>query len=135
MLMDFNFSFKYVCGHASHPCHHNEYFNYYSHKQDDLCKRPRDISPVQIASKLLPFEFLKEHLSTCNTLQQLTDYQNCHIILKDISASVAGNVLSMCHTISQPRFSQIHNIGNNANIGIRGFTTGKQKNPVTKCYP
>ena len=25
-------------------------------------------------------------------------------------------------------FSQTHNIGNNANIGIRGFTTWKQKN-------
>ena len=30
-------------------------------------------------------------------------------------------------------FSQTHNIGNNANIGITGFTMWK-KNPVTKCY-
>ena len=31
-------------------------------------------------------------------------------------------------------FSQTHKIGNNANIGIRGFTMCKQKNPITKCY-
>ena len=28
----------------------------------------------------------------------------------------------------------MHKNGNNTNIGIRGFTTWKQKNPVTKCY-
>ena len=32
-------------------------------------------------------------------------------------------------------FHKLHEIGNNANIGIRGFTTRKQKIPVTKCYP
>ena len=37
--------------------------------------------------------------------------------------------------LQKSSFSQTHNIGNNANIGIRGFTTWKQKkNPVTKCY-
>ena len=30
---------------------------------------------------------------------------------------------------------KLDDIGNNANIGIRGFTTRKQKIPVTKCYP
>ena len=28
-----------------------------------------------------------------------------------------------------------HKNGNNANIGIRGFISWKQKNSVTKCYP
>ena len=37
--------------------------------------------------------------------------------------------------VGESGFSQTHNIGNNANIGIRGFTMWKQKNPVTKCYP
>ena len=32
-------------------------------------------------------------------------------------------------------FGQTHNIDNNVNIRIRGFTTQKQKIPVTKCYP
>ena len=32
-------------------------------------------------------------------------------------------------------FVQTHNIGNHANIGIRGFTMWKQKLPATKCYP
>ena len=32
-------------------------------------------------------------------------------------------------------FHKLDEIGNEANIGIGGFTTGKQKNPVTKCYP
>ena len=32
-------------------------------------------------------------------------------------------------------FSQTHNIGNNAHISIRGFTTQQQNIPVTKCYP
>ena len=30
---------------------------------------------------------------------------------------------------------KLDEIGNNANIGIRGFTMWKQKNPVLKCYP
>ena len=41
-----------------------------------------------------------------------------------------------CSFISeQSGFSQTHNIGNNANIDIRGFTTLKEINPMTKCYP
>ena len=32
-------------------------------------------------------------------------------------------------------FHKLDEIGNNANIGIRGFTTWKQKNPVAKCTP
>ena len=32
-------------------------------------------------------------------------------------------------------FLKLDKIGNNANIGIRGFTVWKQKIPVTKCYP
>ena len=35
---------------------------------------------------------------------------------------------------SHSSFLQTHNIDNYANIGIRGFTTRKQKIPVTKCY-
>ena len=35
----------------------------------------------------------------------------------------------------QSGFSQMHNISNNANIGITGFAMWKQKIPVTKCYP
>ena len=31
-------------------------------------------------------------------------------------------------------FYQLDEIGNNDNIGIRGFTTWKQKNSVTKCF-
>ena len=33
------------------------------------------------------------------------------------------------------RFSQTHNIGNNANIGIRDFTTWKQKKNSNKILP
>ena len=32
-------------------------------------------------------------------------------------------------------FLQTHNIGNNADISIRDFTSWKQKIPITKCYP
>ena len=32
-------------------------------------------------------------------------------------------------------FFEMHKNGNNANIGIRGFISWKQKIPVTKCYP
>ena len=32
-------------------------------------------------------------------------------------------------------FNKLDKIGNNANIGIRGFTRWKQKIPVTKWYP
>ena len=32
-------------------------------------------------------------------------------------------------------FYKLDEISNDANTGIRGFTTWKQKNPVTKCYP
>ena len=35
----------------------------------------------------------------------------------------------------ESRFSQIYNIGNNANIDIRGFTTGKQKKSSDKMLP
>ena len=37
--------------------------------------------------------------------------------------------------LSESGFSQIHNIGNNANIGIRGFTTWKQKKSSNKMLP
>ena len=37
--------------------------------------------------------------------------------------------------VNHSRFSQIHNIGNNANIGIRGFTMGKQKKFSDKMLP
>ena len=41
-----------------------------------------------------------------------------------------------CHRFSfEFSFLQTHNIGNNANIGIKVFTTWKQNIPVTKCYP
>ena len=40
--------------------------------------------------------------------------------------------LQINHWYLQLGFSQIDEIGNNANIGISGFTTWK--NPVTKCY-
>ena len=32
------------------------------------------------------------------------------------------------------RFHKLDKISNNANIGVRGFTTWKEKIPVTKCY-
>ena len=32
-------------------------------------------------------------------------------------------------------FHKLYEIGNNANIDIRGFATWKQKHPVAKCYP
>ena len=32
-------------------------------------------------------------------------------------------------------FHKLDEIGHYANIGIRFFTTRKQKSPVTKCYP
>ena len=51
---------------------------------------------------------------------------------------VAGNFLKHLKTLKRQfpsSFSQTHNIGNNANDGIRGFTTWKHKNPMTKCYP
>ena len=37
--------------------------------------------------------------------------------------------------IIESSFSQIHKICINGNIGIRGFSTWKQKNPPTKYYP
>ena len=80
--------------------HHNKMFNFYSHKQDDLCKRPRDISPIQIASKLYLFEFVKQSLRNCN-ISELVGGQNCHIVIRDIHESTAENVLSVCHAITQ----------------------------------
>ena len=80
--------------------HHNKMFNFYSHKQDDLCERRRDIIPIQIASKLYLFEFVKESLPSCN-ISELVGGQNCHIVIRDIHESIAGNVLSVCHAVSQ----------------------------------
>ena len=37
--------------------------------------------------------------------------------------------------INNGGFHKLDEIFNNANIGIRGLTMWKQKNPVTKCYP
>ena len=81
--------------------HHNKMFNFYSHKQDDLCKRPRDTTPIHIASKLYLFEFVKEPLSNCRILQPVKGDQNCHIVIRDIHGSTAENVLSVCYAISQ----------------------------------
>ena len=48
-------------------------------------------------------------------------------VLRDVQAHVSIRV-----------FHKLDEIGNNANIGIRGFTTRKpkkKKTPMTKCYP
>ena len=81
--------------------HHNKMFNFYSHKQDDLCKRQRDTTPIHIASKLYLFEFLKEHLPNSNILLPVRDDETCHIIIRDINVLIAENVLSLCHSISK----------------------------------
>ena len=48
--------------------HHNQFFNFYVHKQDDLCKRALDVSPIEIPSQLYYFEFLRKPLPSLRNL-------------------------------------------------------------------
>ena len=56
----------------------------------------------------------------------------------EICRAIFNGLLSLDHfwkdhgSIPRASFSQTHNIGNNANIGIRGFTTWKQKKSTDK---
>ena len=47
----------------------------------------------------------------------------------------SSSLETVVFNISNRAFYELDEIGNNANIGIGGFTVWKQKIPVTKCYP
>ena len=44
--------------------HHNEMFHFYSHEQDDVCGRPRDVTPIEIYSRLYLFGCLRRIRTT-----------------------------------------------------------------------
>ena len=51
--------------------------------------------------------------------------------ISEIYEAPQGVVLNL--QVIQSSFSQTHNIGNNGNMGIRGFTTWEKNS--NKCYP
>ena len=81
--------------------HHNQFFNYYSHKQDGLCERPPDVSPVEIPSQLYYFEFLMEPLPCCLISSPVEDRENCIVHIYSLNTSVSESVLTACQQISR----------------------------------
>ena len=66
--------------------HHNKMFNYYSHQEDNLCRRPRDTTPIEILSQLYEFTFLQEPLQPCNIDWHNEADSNCIIMISNIPA-------------------------------------------------
>ena len=85
---------------ASKP-HHNEMFNFYSHRQDVLCGRVRDSTPIEIPSELYTFESLREYAPQCNIKNSGKIYKNCVVRIIEIPCSVANSLLLTCREISQ----------------------------------
>ena len=81
--------------------HHNKMFNYYSHQEDNICRRPRDTTPIEILSQLYEFTFLQEPLQPCNIDWHNEADSNCIIMISNIPASVTKSVLLTCHEINQ----------------------------------
>ena len=81
--------------------HHNQFFNFYVHKQDDLCKRALDVSPIEIPSQLYYFEFLRKPLPRCAISSPVKDLRNCIVHIHSLTTSVSESVLSACQQISR----------------------------------
>ena len=81
--------------------HHNQMFNFYFHRQDDMCGRIRDTTPIEIPSELYIFQHLRESLHPCNINWDVQADRNCIIVIRDIPFAVANSVLLTCHEISQ----------------------------------
>ena len=80
--------------------HHNKFFNFYIHKQDDLCKRPKDVRLIEIPSQLYAFEFLMEPLQGCTISSPVEDLEYCIFHIHSINTQVSKSVLSACQEIS-----------------------------------
>ena len=81
--------------------HHNEMFNVYFHKQDDMCGRPRDTSPIEITSQLYAFESLREYAPHYKVKKWTKFHTNCVVEISDAPSSVANSLLLTCGEISQ----------------------------------
>ena len=81
--------------------HHNEMLNFYSHREDGMCGRQRDTTPIEIPSHLYEFNSLLESLPPCNINWDIKTDRNCIVIIYDIPPSVAESVLLTCRQISQ----------------------------------
>ena len=81
--------------------HHNKMLNFYSHQEDDMCGRPRDISPIEIPSQLYEFNSLLESIPPCNINWDINTDRNCIMMIYDIPPSMANSVLLTCREISQ----------------------------------
>ena len=84
----------------SYP-HHNKMFHFYSHIQDDMCGRARDITPIEIPSQLYAFEFLQEYVPQYNIKMCKNIHKNCVVKISDAPSSAANSLLITCREISQ----------------------------------
>ena len=80
--------------------HHNKFFNFYIHKQDDLCKRPKDVRLIEIPSQMYAFEFLMKPLQGCTISSPVEDLEYCMLHIHSINTQVSNSVLSACQQIS-----------------------------------
>ena len=81
--------------------HHNTMFNIYTHEQDDMCGRLRDITPIEIPSELYAFESLREYAPQYNIKNSGKIYKNCVVTIFEVPPSVANSLLLTCREISQ----------------------------------
>ena len=81
-----------------HPLH-NEYFNYYNHKEDDKKKRPRDTTNIYVPSRLLVLHTMMDDVfieSTGNT-----DIPECAMSIQEPSPAVSKSLLTTCFRICE----------------------------------
>ena len=81
--------------------HHNEMFHFYSHKQDDVCGRPRDVTPIEIYSRLYLFGYLREYAPQYKIKTFGKSHIECVVEIYDTLGSVANDLLLTCCEISQ----------------------------------
>ena len=81
--------------------HHNEMFHFYSHEQDDMCGRPRDVTPIEIYSRLYVFDYLREYAPQYKIKTFGKSHIECVVQIYNTRGSVANDLLLTCCKISQ----------------------------------
>ena len=75
--------------------------HFYSHKQDDTCRRPRDVTPIEISSQLYLFGSFRENAPHYNIKESANSHKICIVKIDDTHGSVASDLLLTCQQISQ----------------------------------
>ena len=81
--------------------HHNEMFHFYCHEEDDFFGRPRDITPIEIASQLYASQWIRGCAPHYKIKTSGKSHMECVVRMLHTRGSVANDLLLTCCEISQ----------------------------------